>query len=72
MVAPRFSTGGQANAYVDGTFVGTVDLYNATLDARSIVFSRFWTAPGTHTITLSVVGTTGRPRFDVDAFAAIG
>jgi C1A family cysteine protease len=72
VVAPKFSTAGQANAYVDGTFVGTIDLYNATLDARSVVFSRFWTASGTHTITLKVVGTVGRPRVDVDAFAAIG
>jgi C1A family cysteine protease len=72
LVAPKFSTGGQANMYVDGNFVQTIDLYSATRTARVVVFSRYWGSAGTHTVTLKIVGTAGRPRVDVDAIAVVG
>lgn len=70
-VAPYFSTAGQAKIYIDGTFRATVDLYSASLYPRWAAFWYRWATSGTHTITVQVVGTSGRPRVDVDAFAVL-
>jgi hypothetical protein len=70
-VAPFFSTSGQVKIYVDGTYQRTIDLYNASLYPRWVADSYWWTSSGSHTITVQVVGTSGRPRVDVDAFAVL-
>ncbi len=67
-VAPRSATRGQAKVYVDGVYVTTVDLYTASGEPRRIVFSRSWSTSGTHTLEIRVVGTSGRPRVDIDTF----
>ena len=72
LVGPKFSTAGQVRVYVDGTFVQTVDLYAASLTSQVTSFAWYWNANGTHTVKVEVVGTTGRPRVDIDAFAVIG
>ena len=59
---------GQARVYVDGAYVRTVDLRSASSAARRIVDVESWTSPGRHTLEIRVVGTSGRPRVDVDAF----
>ena len=64
-------TRGQARVYVDGTYVKTVDLQSETLATREVVFVRSWTSSGKHTLEIRVVGTSGRPRVDVDAFLSI-
>jgi hypothetical protein len=69
LVAPKFSTGGQMNMYVDGQFAQTISLQNATLDPMSTVGGWFWTSNGTHTITLKAVGNG---RVDIDAIAVVG
>jgi len=61
-------TRGQARVYVDGTLVKTVDLQSETLATREVVFVRSWASTGKHTLEIRVVGTSGRPRVDVDAF----
>jgi C1A family cysteine protease len=68
LVAPKFSTGGQMNMYVDGQFAQTISLQNSTLDPMSTVGGWFWTASGTHTITLKAVGNG---RVDIDAIAIV-
>jgi hypothetical protein len=70
-VAPKATNRGQAYVYIDGTYIGTVDLYSATTSAKPVVLSRYWTTRGTHTMTVKVVGTSGRPQVDVDAFATL-
>jgi hypothetical protein len=72
LVAPKFSTAGQVYVYVDGNYVQTVDLYAASTSPMATAFGWFWNAAGTHTVTLKVAGTAGRPRVDIDAFAVIG
>lgn len=62
---------GQARIYVDGAYVRTVDLRGSSNAARRIAYVRSWASPGTHTLEIRVVGTSGRPRVDVDAFLTI-
>jgi len=61
---------GAVNLTVDGTSLGSVDLYSAKAHKRQVVWSHtFPTNVNTiHTLTLTAAGTAGRPRIDVDAF----
>jgi hypothetical protein len=70
-VAPRAVNRGQAWIYVDGAYVGLVDTYAATTALQTVVFSRTWSAVGTHTVVVKAVATAGRPWIDVDAFAVL-
>jgi hypothetical protein len=67
-VAYRGPTRGSAKVYLDGVYQGTVSLYASTTAARPIIYAFNWSATGTHTIKVVVVGTAGHPRVDVDAF----
>jgi hypothetical protein len=62
---------GQATVLIDGKAVGTIDLRAAALVERRVVFSRRWNVRGTHSIRVAVMGTQGRPRFDLDAFVVL-
>lgn len=70
-VAPKGTNRGQARVYVDGTLVKTVDLYSSSSLARRVVFSRYWRSSSSHTLDIEVVGTSGRPRVDIDAFVVL-
>jgi hypothetical protein len=70
-VAPKTATSGQAKIYVDGVLAKTVDLYSATTANRVYVYTKAWTSVGSHTIKVSVVGTAGHPRVNLDAFLRI-
>jgi hypothetical protein len=65
---------GRADVYVDGVKVATVNLYNATVAQRSVVFARAVT-PGVHTIQVKVLGSRVAPstgnQVYVDAFAVL-
>jgi hypothetical protein len=61
-------TRGQARVYVDGAYVRTLDLRSTSMAARRIMYVQAWTSSGTHTLEIRIVGTSGRPRVDVDAF----
>jgi hypothetical protein len=67
-VAPIGSSRGQARIYLDGTWVKTVDLHGP---ARRIVYTRTFSSVKTHRLTVRVVGTSGHPRVDVDAFLVV-
>jgi spore germination protein YaaH len=62
---------GAVKVYLDGVHVATVDTRAPSLRFRTVAFSRTWAASGTHTLKLVVVGTAGRPRVDLDAFAVL-
>jgi len=63
---------GKARVYVDGSLAATIDLYSATDTFRRIVWSKAWSSSATHKVKVVVVGTAGRPRVDIDAFAILG
>jgi hypothetical protein len=58
---------GKARIYIDGQLESTIDLYAAKNKWKVVVFARDWADVGQHTIRIEVVGTSGRPRVDVDA-----
>ncbi len=62
---------GAVQVYVDGVLAATVDTTAASTSERVVAFSRSWSSYGAHKIKLVVVGTTDRPRADIDAFAVI-
>ena len=71
-VATKSSNRGQADVYVDGSFVKTVDLYSATTtSAQLIAYSRSWSQSGSHTIEVRVRGTADHPKVDADAFVRL-
>ncbi|MEV0152428.1 N-acetylmuramoyl-L-alanine amidase [Micromonospora sp. NPDC050686] len=71
LVAARSPQSGQADIYLDGVKAGTVDLYAANTPYRQAVWTKSWTASGSHTIEVVVVGTAGRPAVTVDGFAVV-
>lgn len=71
LVSPVFSTAGRAKISVDGAYLKTIDLYASSLVARVVVLSLSWSSSAAHTVTVTVEGTSGRPRIDVDAFAVM-
>jgi hypothetical protein len=60
-------TRGQVKVYFDGVYQQTLDLQSASTTYRKVAWSRAWASEGSHTFTLVVVGTAGRPRVDLDA-----
>ncbi len=64
-------TSGAVQVYVDGVLSATIDTAAAGTSERVVAFSKSWTSYGAHKIKLVVVGTTDRPRADLDAFALI-
>jgi hypothetical protein len=71
-MATRGPKRGKARVFVDGVRVATVDLYASSNQYRRVVFSKSWTEAGSHTIEIRVLGTSGRPRVDVDAVVVVG
>jgi hypothetical protein len=71
VVAQRGPGRGLADILVDGKKVATIDLQAAALQERRVVYSTHWISLGEHTISIVVVGTTGRPRVDLDAFVVL-
>ena len=67
-VSSKSLTRGQAEVYVDGLLVKTVDLHASTTIHRRVVFSQKWDTFGAHSIAIVVLGTLGHPRVDVDTF----
>ncbi len=71
VVAPRSSSRGSVKVYIDDVYVGTVSAYRSSGQSRAVLYAKSWSSSGNHTIKLVVVGTAGRPRFDIDAFASM-
>jgi concanavalin A-like lectin/glucanase superfamily protein len=59
---------GRAQVYVNGALKATVDLYASTYQNQRVVWAANWSSSATRTISIRVLGTSGRPRVDLDAF----
>jgi hypothetical protein len=73
-VALIASTGpnrGRAKVYVNGALVTTIDLSLTAPANRVLVWQRWWSTSATRVVKVVVLGTTGRPRVDVDAFEVL-
>ncbi|HEX2756060.1 MAG TPA: hypothetical protein VHM48_11380 [Candidatus Limnocylindrales bacterium] len=70
-IASRGPDYGRAKIYLDGAYIGSIDLFATSPEARRIVFARHWTSVGTHTLRIVNVATSGRPWIDVDGFAVL-
>ncbi|WP_228447614.1 N-acetylmuramoyl-L-alanine amidase [Streptomyces paludis] len=66
-VVSRAATSGQADIYLDGKKVSTVDLKSATTKYRDAIFTQTWSASAAHTLKIVVVGTKDRPAVTTDA-----
>jgi hypothetical protein len=67
----RAATRGKARVYINGSLVATIDLYASTTQPRRLVFTRSWSTSATRTIVIRVLGTTGRPRVDIDGLLVL-
>jgi hypothetical protein len=67
-VSTKAKTRGKAKIYVDGKYVALVDLKSTTTLYHQIVWQMSWPTATSHKVTVIVVGTSGRPRVDADAF----
>jgi hypothetical protein len=67
-VGLKAATRGKAEVYINGVFKATVDLYSASTLKQRIVWSANYASSATRTITIKVLGTSHRPRVDVDGF----
>jgi hypothetical protein len=67
-VSLKASNRGKANVYVNGVLKATIDLYSATTTKQLVVWSANYSTSATRTVTIKVLGTSGRPRVDVDGF----
>ena len=48
--------------------VRTVDLHRSGFKGHTALFSRSWSAKGTHTLTIQVLGTKRHPMVAIDEF----
>lgn len=67
-VSTKATNRGKAEIWVDGAKVATIDLRSSTTRYRQIVWQKAWPTTGAHTVQVKVLGTSGRPRVDADAF----
>ncbi len=66
--APRRPGSGSARVAIDGQYVATVDLQAGAVQPQRLMFARSWATTGSHRISVTVEGTAGHPRVDLDAF----
>ncbi|MGV9255445.1 N-acetylmuramoyl-L-alanine amidase [Streptomyces sp. NPDC003697] len=62
----RAATSGQADIYVDGKRLTTVDLKSATTVYRNAIWSTTWSTSAKHTLKIVVRATSGRPAVTTD------
>jgi hypothetical protein len=63
-------TRGKAEVFINGSRVATIDLYSATAVNRKVVWVGSSATAVDRTIMIRVLGTSGRPRVDLDAFVS--
>jgi Concanavalin A-like lectin/glucanases superfamily len=66
-VARKAPTRGKAQVYVNGVLKATVDLYASSYQNQRVVWAANWSTSATRTVSIRVLGTSGRPRVEVDA-----
>ena len=62
---------GYVRVYVNGALKARISLFSSTTKYRQVVWQTSWTSASAPTIRVSVEGTTGHPRVDLDAFAVL-
>jgi hypothetical protein len=67
-VGLKASNRGKANVYVNGVLKATVDLRSTTVQKQVVVWAANYSTSARRTVTIKVLGTSGRPRVDVDGF----
>ncbi|MEO6207688.1 MAG: hypothetical protein ABIP77_07020 [Candidatus Limnocylindrales bacterium] len=65
---PLGATRGEANVYIDGMLVRTVDQFAQRFDSRAVTFKKAWVTAGAHTLTIEVLGTGDHPMVAIDEF----
>jgi hypothetical protein len=68
LVTTKGPTRGKVEVWIDGVKKATLDLYASGTHYRQLVYQTSWATAGSHTIRIRVLGTSGRPRVDFDAF----
>ena len=71
LVMPKGPTRGSAAISIDGRHVTTISTYRSSPIGRIVLFSRAWPTTQTHRIVITVVGTAGHPRVDLDAIIVL-
>ncbi len=71
LVTTKAPSRGKVKIYVNGTRVATIDLYRSSTQYRVLAWQKTWSTSATRTIKLVVVGTSRRPRVDLDAFVVV-
>ena len=71
LVGSKSPRRGKARVYIDGALAATVDFRRSSTAHRQVVFTRSWATARPHTLKVVVLGTSGRPRVDVDAFVIV-
>jgi hypothetical protein len=71
-VSHRGPDRGKAEVYVNGTRIATIDLHASTHQDQIVVWARNWSSVSQRTVVIRVLGTSGRPRVDVDEFVTSG
>jgi hypothetical protein len=67
-IARTGPTRGKAQVFVNGVLKATVDLYASTYQNQRVVWTGSWSSSATRSVSIRVLGTSGRPRVDLDAF----
>ncbi len=67
-VSLKASTRGKANIYVNGVLKATVELKSTSTLKQAVVWQTTFTTSAKRTVMIKVLGTSGRPRVDVDGF----
>jgi hypothetical protein len=74
-VAPTGPNRGEAEVWINGNKVETVDLYSSSVQPRKVVFTKSWAASKSRTLEIRVLGTknalSSGERVDVDAFVVL-
>ena len=71
IVAPTSAVRGKASVYIDGVLRTTIDLRTSTIRHRRVVYALDFGVSGTHTITIRVLGTAGRPMVSLDGIVIL-
>ena len=68
LVSLKAPTRGKAQIYINGVLKATVDLYSPSVLKQHVIWQATYSTAATRTIMIKVLGTTGRPRVDIDGF----
>jgi hypothetical protein len=64
-------TRGSARVFVDGALLNTFSTYRSSGANRRVIAGRAFATAGGHSFRVEVVGTSGHPRVDLDAFVVL-